>query len=94
MPLPPEIPFRSLFVKDTKNLLMAGRCISVTHEADRNMRNIVACVVTGQAAGTAAALSSKYGIPLLDLNIRLLQSALRRQEVDFGREVPGLVGER
>jgi len=85
-----EIPFRSLVVKGVKNLLIAGRCISVTHEADRNTRNIAACVMTGQAAGTAAALASKCGVPPLDLNIRLLQSALRRQGVDFGREVPGL----
>ena len=85
-----EIPFRSLVVKNVKNLLVAGRCISATHEADRITRNIPPCVMTGQAAGTAAALASKQGVPPSDLDIRLLQAALLKQGVDFGRPLPGL----
>jgi hypothetical protein len=85
-----EIPFRSLVVKGVKNLLVAGRCMSATHEADRNTRNIPPCVMTGQAAGAAAALASKDRIAPSDLNIRRLQAALLKQGVDFGRPVAGL----
>lgn len=85
-----EIPFRSLVVKGLKNLLVAGRCISATHEADRNTRNIPPCVMTGQAAGTAAALASQKGVSPSELGIRLIQAALLKQGVDFGRPIPGL----
>ncbi len=82
-----EIPFRSLVVKDLENLLVAGRCISATHEADRMTRNIPPCIMTGQAAGTAAALAAKSRMAPLQLDIRLLQAALRQQGVDLGRAI-------
>jgi hypothetical protein len=41
--------------RDHDNLLMAGRCISVTHEAYGSTRVIGACIPTGEAAGIAAA---------------------------------------
>lgn len=85
-----EIPLRSLIVKDVKNLLVAGRCISATHEADRMTRNIPPCLMTGQAAGTAAALAAKQKVAPSELDIRLVQGALLKQGVDFGRPVPGL----
>jgi hypothetical protein len=85
-----EIPYRSLVVKGVKHLLVAGRCISATHEADRMTRNIPPCVMTGQAAGTAAALASRLGVAPSELSIRRLQAALARQGVDFGRPIPGL----
>lgn len=85
-----EIPYRSLLVKGVAHLLVAGRCISATHEADRMTRNIPPCIMTGQAAGTAAALAARSGVPPADLDVRTLQSALARQGVDFGRPIPGL----
>lgn len=50
------IPYRSLCVKGFDNLLVAGRCISCTHEAQASVRIMPICCATGQAAGTAAAL--------------------------------------
>lgn len=85
-----EIPYRSLVVRDVGNLLIAGRCISADHEADRMTRNIPPCVMTGQAAGTAAALASKHGVVPSKLEARLIQAALLKQGVDFGRPIPGL----
>lgn len=87
-----EIPFRALVVKDVKNLLVAGRCISATHEADRITRNIPPCVMTGQVAGTAAALAAKARSPLSALDVRVLQGALVAQGVDLGRPIPGFAG--
>lgn len=85
-----EIPLRSLVVQDVENLLVAGRCISATHEADRVTRNIPPCVMTGQAAGTAAALAAKRGVPVSALEVRTVQAALVEQGVDLGRPMPGL----
>ena len=63
-----DIPYRCLVPKNVQNLLVGGRCISTSHEAHGPIRNIPPCMVTGQAAGVAAALSLKYdtGPSLLD----------------------------
>ncbi|MCX6975643.1 MAG: FAD-dependent oxidoreductase [Verrucomicrobia bacterium] len=41
--------------QNVKNLFMAGRCISTTHEAQAAVRVIGTCMATGEAAGKAAA---------------------------------------
>lgn len=51
-----EIPFSTLWNRRIPNLLTAGRCISVTDPMWDISRVIPACAVTGQAAGTAAAM--------------------------------------
>ncbi|MDW8039653.1 MAG: FAD-dependent oxidoreductase, partial [Thermoguttaceae bacterium] len=55
-----SIPFRSLYSKDIENLMMAGRCISVTHAALGATRVMITCGLQGQAVGTAAAVCKKY----------------------------------
>ena len=55
-----EIPFRCLHGKEIKNLLTAGRCISVSDDMWDITRVIPACVVTGEAAGNAAAMCSDF----------------------------------
>ncbi|TZF84015.1 FAD-dependent oxidoreductase [Pedobacter sp. BS3] len=52
---PYSIPFRSIYSKSFKNLLMAGRNISVSHVALSSTRVMATCATLGQAAGTAAA---------------------------------------
>ena len=52
-----QIPYRCLYSRNVDNLLMAGRCSSVTHLALGTVRIEATCAVTGQAAGTAAALA-------------------------------------
>lgn len=52
---PYEIPYRCLVPRDVKGLLVAGRCISGTHEAHASYRVTGTCMATGQAAGLAAA---------------------------------------
>ena len=66
-----SIPYRTLVPQRVKGLLAAGRCISATHEAFGCTRATVQCMITGQAAGTAAALSVKEGVDphLLDTNV-------------------------
>lgn len=72
-----EIPFSTLYTKEIKNLLVAGRCTSVTDAMWDIMRVIPCCAVTGQAAGTAAALTED----LSTLDIRQLQDTLQKNGV-------------
>ena len=92
-PIPPElrqyplrdwsfaIPYRSLVARGIDNLLLAGRCISCTHEASGCTRVTAQCMITGEAAGTAAALSLDRGCPARDLPLVLLQNKLRQNGV-------------
>jgi FAD dependent oxidoreductase len=53
-----EVPLRCLIPKGVENLLVAGRCISGTHEAHSSYRVTPTAMATGQAAGVCAALAS------------------------------------
>ena len=55
------MPYRSLIVKGVDNMFVAGRCMSATHEASGTIRVTAQCMVSGEAAGTAAALCAKAG---------------------------------
>src|SRR4030095_16005978 len=72
------IPYRSLLVRELDNLLAAGRCISVDYRTHHATKEIPACMVTGQAAGTAAALAVQSGVGLKQLDVSKLRDALRR----------------
>lgn len=72
-----ELPFSCLYGKTIKNLITAGRCISVTEAMWDITRVIPVCAVSGQAAGTAAALSSNFKT----LSITKLQKQLKKDGV-------------
>jgi hypothetical protein len=55
-----NIPLRSLYSKNVRNLFMAGRNISASHTAFSSTRVMGTCAVEGQAIGTAAALCIKH----------------------------------
>jgi hypothetical protein len=78
---PFDIPYRCLVPKKIDGVLVAGRCISTTHEAQGVIRNIPPCLITGQAAGTAAALAAKKGVKPRKLDVHLLREALKKQDV-------------
>ncbi|MEH7224656.1 FAD-dependent oxidoreductase [Bacillus sp. JJ1566] len=70
------IPYRSLIPKKIENLLVAGRCISTTHEALATTRLTPSAMATGQAAGTAAALSITENVAPKDIDINKLKAIL------------------
>ena len=74
-----EIPYRCLIPKGMKNLLVAGRCISSTHEAQASFRIMPYCAELGQAAGVAVCVAKKNGTYLSDANIGEIQDILRKK---------------
>ncbi len=73
-----EIPYRSLLPREYDNLLVAGRCISATHEAQSAVRIMPICATMGEAAGNAAALAYKNAQSTYDIDIKALQGILRK----------------
>jgi hypothetical protein len=76
-----EVPYRCLVPAKIDNLLVAGRCISTTHVAESSVRAIYACMLTGQAAGTAASCSIKEARIPEQVDIGALQESLTKQGV-------------
>lgn len=74
-----EIPYRCLVPLGVENLLVAGRCISSTHEGQAAIRIMPCCAAMGQAAGAASALSLRAGVTPRRLDTEVLKSALRAQ---------------
>lgn len=81
--LPPgefyEIPLRCLLPRDVDGLLVAGRCLSGTHEALSSYRVTPTAMATGQAAGVCAALAAKQGVAPRDIAAAEVQRTLRAQ---------------
>lgn len=80
-----DIPYRCLIPRTMANLLVAGRCLSATHDAHASVRSMGQCMAMGQAAGTAAALASGQTVTPRDLPIQQLQAQLRRDGALFSR---------
>ena len=75
-----EIPYRCLLPVGTTNLLVAGRCISSTHEAQASYRIMPFCSELGQAAGAAISVAKESGKTLRDIDIKQLQQILRSED--------------
>lgn len=86
--LPPgisyQIPYRCLLPLGVEHLLVAGRPISVTHEAHSSTRVAPTAMAVGQAAGVAAALAVKERISPRRIKVVELQKILREQGADLG----------
>jgi len=83
-----EIPYRCLVPEKVEQLLVAGRCISTTHEALASTRLTPTVMTLGQAAGTAAALSLREGVALRRVSARALREQLIADGVDLRRAEP------
>lgn len=85
--LPPgeayDIPLRCLLPQGVEQLVVAGRCISGTHEAHSSYRVMPTAMATGQAAGVCAALAARSGKSIRDLPATQVQRELKRQGADL-----------
>ncbi len=75
------VPFRSLLPREVEGLVVAGRCLSATHDAHASVRSMAQCMATGQAAGTAAAMSSGSQTQVRDVDPSALRESLKQQGV-------------
>ena len=89
--LPPgeayDIPFRCLLPQNAEGLVVAGRCISGTHEAHSSYRVMPIVMATGQAAGVAAALAARRGARPRELPVGQIQNELARQGASLRKEL-------
>lgn len=76
------IPYRSIYSKNIKNLMVAGRDISASHMAFGSTRVMATCAVIGQAAGTAAAMCTNKKVFPREINehIHELQQKLMKAD--------------
>ncbi len=74
-----QVPYRSLVPKGVSNLLVAGRSIGGDQVSHAAVRNMMCCAVSGQGAGTAAAISLQTGQPFDRLDVAKVQAELLRQ---------------
>jgi len=87
-----ELPLRMLLPRAdgaaaALNLLVAGRCASMTHDGQSAARVTGPCLVMGQAAGTLAALAGASRA-LREVPVQDLQRALRADGAWLGDESP------
>lgn len=79
-----QIPYRALVPRKTKNLLVAGRCFSFERSLVEDTRIIGTCLVTGHAAGAAAAVAVQQNTHTQDNDIVRIQTLLRQQKANLG----------
>jgi hypothetical protein len=78
-----DIPLRALLPQGVEQLLVAGRCISGSHEAHSSYRIMPTCMAMGQAAGVCAALAARGGTTPRKVGAAAVQQELQRQGVQL-----------
>jgi len=78
-----HVPYGCMVPPKIKNLLVAGRCVAGDKTSHAAMRNMMACTVTGQGAGIAAAVSLSKGKSTHDVDIKDVQEELKKQGVRY-----------
>jgi len=81
-----HLPYRMLLPLGIDNLLVAGRCASMTSEGQSAARVSGGCFAMGQAAGTAAALALAAGVAPRAVDVSRLQAELTADGAYLGRD--------
>lgn len=81
-----ELPYRMLVPEGVDNLLVAGRCASMTHDGQSAARVSGACFAMGEAAGIAAALALDGNAAPRHIEVAELQARLKREGAFVGRD--------
>lgn len=89
-----DIPYRAMVPKGLANVLVAGRCISASHYAHGATRNMAPCLVGGEAAGVAAAISAETNAPVPDIDVARLQATLVERGAYLGERFAAAGGAR
>jgi hypothetical protein len=71
-----QMPYACLRPRGVPNLLVAGRCISADHDALASTRVMAPSMALGEAAGVAAALAAREGVPVAEVPMDELQALL------------------
>ncbi len=71
-----HVPYRALVPSGLNNVLIAGRCLSSSHDAQAALRVTANCFSMGQAAGVAAARAVAAGNSVRAVDMRALQARL------------------
>lgn len=79
-----QLPYRMTVPEGLDNVWIAGRCASMSHEAQSAARVTGACFVMGQAVGVAADLALKAGAGASAVDVGALQSALEHNGAYLG----------
>jgi 2-polyprenyl-6-methoxyphenol hydroxylase-like FAD-dependent oxidoreductase len=74
-----SVPYGSLVPVELDGLLAPGRHMASDASSHTFLREIPQCWLTGQAAGAAAALAARSGVPPRAVNVPALQQELARQ---------------
>jgi len=82
-----DIPFRSLVPQKVSNLLVAGRCISTTHEAMSAIRVMAPCMAMGEAAGRAAKRAVHDGVAPAKVDVAKLREELKASGAYLNEEL-------
>jgi hypothetical protein len=83
-----QLPYRMLVPQVVDNLLVAGRCASMTQGGQSSGRVTGPCFVMGQAAGSAADLALSAGVRAADVDIPALQRRLESDGAYLGTTLP------
>ena len=73
----PTVPLRALIPKRSRNILVAGRCVSSDRLANSGLRVQASCMAMGQAAGAAAALAARENTTPLNVPLEEIGRTLR-----------------
>jgi len=96
------VPYRCFYSKNIDNLFMAGRCISVTHEALGTVRVMKTCGMMGEVVGKAASVCIKHNCTPRKVyesywqemeGLLILPGAARRPDVNASFAIPDNVPE-
>lgn len=82
-----EIPYGALLPRGVDNVLVAGRCVSATHEALAAIRVMPPSFAMGEAAGTAAAMAVSNQMSPRQVPVPSLQNVLVEQGAYLGDRV-------
>lgn len=74
----PTIPLSALVPKGSRNIIVAGRCVSSDRLANSGLRVQASCMAMGQAAGAAAALAVEKNKTPFKVSLREIRALLRR----------------